>query len=506
MKAARLSFISPLLILFLCIPAGALEEGYGRTMEPLVFAAGGAIDVDADGALFYAHDSEPDYLPEKIYKHDVNSGGADHLFADEFGSVATIVIDEAAGVLFVGDNAVGARGVGDSIFRVEDLNGDGDALDEGEVVLYAPDGAIPFISGMGMAVSGELYAANAEGDQGDLFRVVDLNGDGDALDPDEVTVWATDIEVMFLAGVEAVEGPDRGVVVWVNDASGDVFRLEDLNGDGDADDEGELTSAATGLPGGYDLALDMEGDLFVSAGTALYRLSGGEAVLFDDLSDTAGFLTGVAFDTRQRPFEPYAAGGAHLYLAYLDTSWGNPAEVFAYAPEPMATATPLPSATPEPTATMPPTTATPVPTATEAPDTATPVASATPEPTSTAIPPLGVYLEMPAHEFAPGDPCGLEAEVCNPGDDLGEHPLFVLLDVGTGDYWFWPGWVHYPPEIDYGTVTLDAGCQVVTVIPPFEWPAGVGAASGLYFHGALLTPEMNEILGEMSSWEFAYSE
>jgi hypothetical protein len=112
---------------------------------------------------------------------------------------------------------------------------------------------------------------------------------------------------------------------------------------------------------------------------------------------------------------------------------------------------------------------------------------------------------MPAHGFQPGDLCSLTAYVENPGPDaLPETALFVVLDIGTGDYWFAPSWAHYPPEIDHYTMAVPVGRWPVVVIPEFHWPSGVGAMQGLRFLGAMTTLQTHELVGTIGVWEWEY--
>ena len=195
------------------------------------------------------------------------------------------------------------------------------------------------------------------------------------------------------------------------------------------------------------------------------------------------------------------------------------------ATPPTATTTPPPTPptnTPvPPTQTPPPPTNTPVPaTNTPVPPTNTPVPPTnTPTPTPTYTPtevpptvtptpcPLGVQLEMPSHYYEPGDICWLKAYICNPGPDTPYVNFFVVLDIGTGDYWFYPGWVHYPPDIDFEPIPeLAIGSTEKEIIPEFNWPYNVGSYSGIRFIGAITDQNITRILGEYSTWEFGYGE
>ena len=167
------------------------------------------------------------------------------------------------------------------------------------------------------------------------------------------------------------------------------------------------------------------------------------------------------------------------------------------------TNTPIP-----PTNTSIPTTNTPVPpTNTPVPPTNTPT-EVPPTNTPTATPcELGVQLEMPSHFFRTGDICWLKAYICNPGPDTLSVNLFVVLDIGTGDYWFYPNWVHYPPDIDYEPIPqLQIGVTEKEIIPEFNWPENVGSNSGISFIGAITDEGITKIIGDYSRWEFGYGE
>ena len=128
----------------------------------------------------------------------------------------------------------------------------------------------------------------------------------------------------------------------------------------------------------------------------------------------------------------------------------------------------------------------------------------TPEPTCT----FGVQLEMPDVYFCRGDECWLQARVCRRDSSLPSPEtacLFVFLDIGTAEYWFWPRWMHYPPDIDYQSVTIGPGegLETFMVIDTFTWP-NAGSGGPFWFHGALVDQEMTRILGDLDTWEFSY--
>jgi hypothetical protein len=189
--------------------------------------------------------------------------------------------------------------------------------------------------------------------------------------------------------------------------------------------------------------------------------------------------------------------------------------VFPTATPVPPTATPLP-----PTETPVPPTATPVPpTATPIPPSATPVpptATATPvPPTDTPVPPTAtpepecdtfeVTVEFATDMVCPGEEFWCKATVCNPGDPVTARPFVGMLDVGINEYWFYPSWAHYPPDFDFASLDFDSGLNEVDIVPTFTWPdTGSSSLSGIRIYGAVLTPTMDGIDGDLGFAEFGY--
>ena len=117
----------------------------------------------------------------------------------------------------------------------------------------------------------------------------------------------------------------------------------------------------------------------------------------------------------------------------------------------------------------------------------------------------GVTLWMPAHSFAPGDPCACTATVCNSGaTSLVSYPLFVLLDI-AGTYYFAPSFTTYDNYADICT-SFPVGETLVDVLPEFTWPTGAGTFSGCMFYGALTDPGVTALFGTMDSFFFNWTE
>lgn len=96
--------------------------------------------------------------------------------------------------------------------------------------------------------AGEVFLVNYEGS--DIYRAVDLNGDGDALEDGELTLFAT-LPFVFEAGKSGISamsnaGGHRGLLVNAMRVDGTttggagLYWVADLNGDGDAGDEDEV--------------------------------------------------------------------------------------------------------------------------------------------------------------------------------------------------------------------------------------------------------------------------
>ncbi len=176
------------------------------------------------------------------------------------------------------------------------------------------------------------------------------------------------------------------------------------------------------------------------------------------------------------------------------------------------TTTPATPTTTPATPTQPPTstpTGVQTPTPTEPP--ATPTQPPEPTPTKTPEPtpgyPLGVRLDMPdmAH---PGDEFSIIGYLDNPDAPLPHVATFFILEV-YGKFWFWPSWVYFDyPEyaaIDFEYIDVPTGTTEIIVIPPFVWPdTGQDIVTGLGFYGAMLNPEMNDIMGEIAIKSWGY--
>lgn len=162
-----------------------------------------------------------------------------------FGALLTATLPAAAtDGLYVADVGAGR------ILELNDLDLNNDFNGAGEVTVFY-DGAIGSVNvstyDVDTGPGGELYVPSSI--FGDIAVLRDNNADGDAHDPGEAQLYFTTQNVGGISLYQITSlavGPDG--VVWVATADGGQFggedsivRIEDLDGDGDADDVGEAT-------------------------------------------------------------------------------------------------------------------------------------------------------------------------------------------------------------------------------------------------------------------------
>ncbi len=122
---------------------------------------------------------------------------------------------------------------------LNDLNGDGDYFDFAENISYAENVA----PGFDMTAPDDNIAYLTYPTDGTILRLQDLNSDDDVLDFDEVILYAQDLDaVTMMAHVNA-----DTLYVTSNDGQGSLYLIEDLNADTDALDWGETRLVATGI-------------------------------------------------------------------------------------------------------------------------------------------------------------------------------------------------------------------------------------------------------------------
>jgi hypothetical protein len=151
-----------------------------------------------------------------------------------------------SGVLFVGDSTQHA------VHRFVDLDGNGDWMGAGETNLYFQASEalnLADIAALAVGSDGALYAAE---ETGLVLRLVDLDGDGDASGEGEASVWLDATAPVPVRDPNDMQLLADGSLLVADGSMDTVFRVQDLNGDGDALDEGEVVRLV--LDGGQSLA------------------------------------------------------------------------------------------------------------------------------------------------------------------------------------------------------------------------------------------------------------
>ncbi len=114
----------------------------------------------------------------------------------------------------------------------------------------------------------------------------------------------------------------------------------------------------------------------------------------------------------------------------------------------------------------------------------------------------GVNMLISRDFFTAETPFKLDSVMVNGTDQtVNDLELFVILDIWSQYYFFYPSWQQ---TATWGDIpTLEPGAAISTVFD-FAWPAGdLGSASGLAFWGALLDSQM-ALFGDYSYITFGY--
>lgn len=206
-----------------------------------------------------------------------------------FASQLVIKFD-AQGRMFGVNSGAGVTPL-DFVWRAVDVNGDGDANDAGEVkIVYdSTAGGVNIQVPFGLAVdpaNGDLYVSDVNPDG--IYRLRDLNADGDYYDLGEIgTVYTGTQPGPGLSNANSLAfAPDGDL--YVNDATLDVIiRLRDLDLDGDFEDAGEATlfASAAGNPfavpkNQFGIEIDEDGRIF-----AVENSTGHYVVRYSDDND-----------------------------------------------------------------------------------------------------------------------------------------------------------------------------------------------------------------------------
>lgn len=208
-----------------------------------------------------------------------------------FGSPSGIAFD-TRGTMFVNNSGNGGVPV-DGIFKLTDLNADGDCEDtvdgvpeRGEYCVAPPIGPgntayVPFEM---TYAGGSLYHRDSGSGVQGVWKTTDLNDDGDANDPGEFVGFAINgnaSSFTFTAGlvVEPDLASERALyTIQVVSGADQLIRVVDVNDDGDAMDAGEITLVYSTAEANYsptDILCLPDGSVLIgdSTGKKIYRLS-----------------------------------------------------------------------------------------------------------------------------------------------------------------------------------------------------------------------------------------
>lgn len=361
----RLTIITLSILTMLSLPILAAPAGYESEALTTTQAVGSVFIVDSDNMLYYGHSSskrEPVFESgrlsrgpsNQIYAHDLDSG-TDGLFydadnhpgANQIKSASAMAVDETTTpwTYYIADqDPADDPWTHGAVWIAQDINDDGDIDDSGETVLMTADDAFIYIEGLILDTdSGVLYVTEGTGTTGStmVFRLADVSANG-FFEPGEITDYFLE-PGGFFAGKLAFDGANTDVIYTV-DSGGNVYRLEDLNADHDCLDSGESEVVAGALVSGFGIAVDPEGDVFVTGSDYmtgehyLYEITPGTpatVAVFEDLAAFAGWTGPITFD-HGSGFEPGGAG-ATLYMGYTDLMFSDPSNIVTYRGQPIQT-------------------------------------------------------------------------------------------------------------------------------------------------------------------------
>jgi hypothetical protein len=220
-------------------------------------------------------------------------------------------------------NAGNASG-NDGVYRVADLNGDADWQDAGEVsefigVPYFGPGNGPYSPQELLFVGERLcFLRNSSAALQGVIRAEDVDGNGRADDPGETSIWldstnASGVAITAGFAIELDAQRPRAMYLLCLASGGvdQLLRAVDVNGDGDAQDAGEVTLVWSTAESGFtsvDIASRAEGRVLVSenSGKRVIVLTDVDSDgLFTSAGERADFFAdplGLVGDVRQVAF------------------------------------------------------------------------------------------------------------------------------------------------------------------------------------------------------------
>lgn len=187
-------------------------------------------------------DVKPTAGPDAPGADEQDRGAPPPATTDASGEAASTPPKVAGLTAFVFDQGMGR------MLRLADRNGDGDAMDEGEATVYFERAGGFNSQGLVATSADEVLTTDSRNNE--VLRLEDKNGDGDAMDEGEHVLWFGGAlpgeKGAMQHPVALAPGPAGSVYLIDNDftdgiESDGVYHLLDKNKDGDALDEGEAS-------------------------------------------------------------------------------------------------------------------------------------------------------------------------------------------------------------------------------------------------------------------------
>ncbi|MBX3462581.1 MAG: hypothetical protein KF830_05390 [Planctomycetes bacterium] len=174
----------------------------------------------------------------------------------------------------------------DVVHRLSDFNQDGDYNDPGEVLLFYSGAGLSNPTGIACAPDGTAYVVDSSTDI--VLALRDINYDGDCNSPGEAVVFfdsANNASGVMLGAAFGIAADQMGRV-WVLTANQSspiqgvdgIVKLEDLNGDGDANDLGEAVYFLQVPGSGGSLGFSNPSEFAIGFDGAFYLADAGSSV------------------------------------------------------------------------------------------------------------------------------------------------------------------------------------------------------------------------------------
>ncbi len=189
------------------------------------------------------------------------------------------IYQDASGATYI-TNAGVSSAPQDVIYRTVDLNHDGDAQDPGEATIWMDlSAALPNSTPFDLTFVGDVafIADLAGGDPDMILRAEDLNHNG-VIDPGEWNTFIDETNPfgVRLGTAVVTNTADIFVMESVSSAFQQLFRLSDTNGSGAIDDASEITEVwneslvppGFTLSSSFDMAVGPDGELLVTSAGA----------------------------------------------------------------------------------------------------------------------------------------------------------------------------------------------------------------------------------------------